>query len=513
MFPVSDSAIQFTDDDVAGYLEQYKAAISDADALCNIIDPETTPYVSKYKARELVYSLSQKLEAYSVVARATNSDPANRSDKKKAIEEILSKVASLRIRSGTISYDCEEPHNAERDLDHAGGILFPVFLSAIEPLIGPENDFTETDTNDLDMPKFDDTWYPPDVILNRKCDCIYSMKCLNMMGILWAGRGQVKKSFIYLHAAKNLYHDVKTWLHDSGTEAFSLTLKDIEELESLFVHNLFYLAQAFGHIGDLKTSSRYCHETLRRQCKSGFENSRAAFNWAKNCASMSNFYLTMEMFKRCRLALLAAEKVLSDHVIVELNDESTTRSSEYFQLKSDAVELEADLHRKLGHVDLIVLKKAFEREVSKRDSFDKEEGDFSDVTVSEYDDAEIKEDAYEDYNANMDKKIVNASASATATPQSLSKSTTSNDSLNTDSISISLDQDVSSMIELHQSLFPDLSLPSVTDYSPRFIASFEQARAYFLRATAHIEAAKRYFQLDGSQYSILSLSSFLSNII
>lgn len=56
---------------------------------------------------------------------------------------------------------------------------------------------------------------------------------------------------MYLLASKSLY--------DQTAELANLGEKDAAEIESIFTHNLFYLAQAYGNHGDVAQSSYYCH--------------------------------------------------------------------------------------------------------------------------------------------------------------------------------------------------------------------------------------------------------------
>ncbi len=76
---------------------------------------------------------------------------------------------------------------------------------------------------------------------------------INWLGILWAGRGNAKRSFLYLIASKE-YYDRAAPLLLSGMGA-----KDAQDMESTLTHNLFYLAQAYGNIGNVKLSCMYCH--------------------------------------------------------------------------------------------------------------------------------------------------------------------------------------------------------------------------------------------------------------
>ena len=82
-----------SDDSMASILVEYDTVIKEADKLCEIIDSEKTPYLSKYKARDLLHPFRQKIEAHSVIA---SLDPKN----KTMIKELNCKVATLRIRLG-----------------------------------------------------------------------------------------------------------------------------------------------------------------------------------------------------------------------------------------------------------------------------------------------------------------------------------------------------------------------------------------------------------------------------
>jgi hypothetical protein len=95
-----------------------------------------------------------------------------------------------------------------------------------------------------------DALVPPALDAPRPQVCADAVQCLNLMGILWAGRGFVKRSFLYLLATKNLYERCKD---------LPLSASDRKELESVFTNNLFYLAQAYGNCGNMKLSSQYCH--------------------------------------------------------------------------------------------------------------------------------------------------------------------------------------------------------------------------------------------------------------
>ena len=89
------------------------------------------------------------------------------------------------------------------------------------------------------------------------------LEALNILGILWAGRGQVRKSFQYLLGANTLYTTIKDGADFKAKAHVAPAV--IEDVENIYTHNCFYLAQAYGNIGDSKLSSQFCHRTLQRQ--------------------------------------------------------------------------------------------------------------------------------------------------------------------------------------------------------------------------------------------------------
>lgn len=484
MFPPSNT-IACTDEEIENFGAAFALAIKESDSLCLINDPETTPYASKYKARSILLEVEQKLEAYSVILRV-DSSTSTRDKKLEILNDLFSKIACIRVRIGTISYECDEPHNAEKELELACNYYFPLLVDKIEA--PDERRSGEIDNISEKEEKFDSSsWYPPELNLSHKNEFINAMKCLNMLGILWAGRGQVKKSFLYLLAAKNLYHSVSIAIQ-SMTEAQN-------ELESLFTHTLFYLAQAYGHISEIKMSSRYCHETLKRQLKANFATLKMALEWTKNAIGISDFYLTMQFYRRCCLSLFAAEKFLHEHIVFKR--EEYMKIAENRQLLLDAVEMEADIHRRRAHLDAIILKKAFDRELYKHNALERGET-IAFIDLGEFDDADIEEDKHEDFEeydraAAAHTTSIGGTANKEAPPLDIA---VLEKELSLSSIDIEL-KSRSSSVPLHESLFPDLQLKPVTGYSVREIITFEHARAYFLRATQHIEAAKKYFVLDG----------------
>lgn len=69
--------------------EEYEEGVITVDTLCEIVDPETTPFDSKYKARKLLDDLCNKLEATRTIASLEKkSDVIHRMNKKIGISLI-----------------------------------------------------------------------------------------------------------------------------------------------------------------------------------------------------------------------------------------------------------------------------------------------------------------------------------------------------------------------------------------------------------------------------------------
>jgi KIF-1 binding protein C terminal len=427
---------------------EFAETLASADALVDVIDDEKTPYASKYKARDLLDVLIRKLEATQTVAML---DPARKS----TVQEMGNKLACARVRVGTISWECDEPHNAQSELELALSHYGNNYAQLIADIAGPEDDSDagEEDsgktkkqlTADDDDTTSASTLQPPELKVSIPSNLPDTMKCLNMLGILWAGRGQLKKSFLYFKAAKNIYDENR---HDTLP---LLPLTRQKDLEDQYTHNLFYLAQAYGHIGDPAKSCEYCHETLQRQLTGGFATSTEALEWAKNCSFIADFYVAREEYSKCASALACAQIVLKQHVLPTCagsssssissssgegsggaSSSSSSESSGSSQVVQNAVEVNASIERRWAKLEIHILGKAYERRVS----------------------------------SNEEGSTVGASAESAV---------------------------------VVGGLFVGLPVPpaAIATRSPNDIQSFEDARALFISATIHIEAAKRHYVLDG----------------
>ena len=76
-----------------------------------VVDPEETPYDSKYKARDLLEKVLNQMEA--------NKTIATLEAKRDIVATLNRRIATVRVRLASIAWECEEPHNAQVDLDMA----------------------------------------------------------------------------------------------------------------------------------------------------------------------------------------------------------------------------------------------------------------------------------------------------------------------------------------------------------------------------------------------------------
>lgn len=108
------------DDSTKELIANYDKIMKECDRLCDIIDPDTTPYKSKYEAREQLDSIFQKLEATRTIASLDM--------KKEKMNECDWRIASIRVRQGIIAWEVEEPHNCQMELGKKRKSIFMYFI-------------------------------------------------------------------------------------------------------------------------------------------------------------------------------------------------------------------------------------------------------------------------------------------------------------------------------------------------------------------------------------------------
>jgi len=481
-----------------GLFEEYDDKMEETDKLIAVADPDKTPFVSKYKAREILDGVVNKLEATKTIAMMEG--------RKDDVAEMAWRIAAIQTKLGVVSWEVEEPHNAQIDLERGAAFYAPGFVAEVDGISAveeaknrkkeeseaaaaaagsrvtelPDDSAAASPVDAAEPPAWSKT--PPEVKLpkNTLALCMDAMKCLNMLGILWAGRGVVQKSFMYLLAANKLYNQGRVHLDKLSANSSASDRRRAREMESVYTHNLFYLAQAYGHIGDTKKSGEYCFETLQRQYSQGFDNVAGALDWIKNCVGISDFYIALGHYKKCSMALLSAQAVFIRRVLTFQAHEKEKKETKakdtdadpqnlkFLDLltekgqggdgddNSDVAEIEADLSRRLAHLDMTVLRLAYERKLQKETAV--ENGiPFVDV-------AEDVEDNDAGASSRATKRA--AAGEAASPPENIE-------------------------------FFRGLPVSPVPHLFAGSINEFADARVVFLRAGMHIDVAKKHFVLDG----------------
>lgn len=85
----SQGMMMVNSDETDALINECEEKIQEADELCDIVDPENKPFESKYKARDLLDKLLQRLEAARTVARLEA--------KRTTSEKLSQKIASIQV--------------------------------------------------------------------------------------------------------------------------------------------------------------------------------------------------------------------------------------------------------------------------------------------------------------------------------------------------------------------------------------------------------------------------------
>ncbi|KAI8487472.1 hypothetical protein Bbelb_347060 [Branchiostoma belcheri] len=221
-------------------------------------DRETEPYRSKYKARELLLGLSEALKGFLDESQAEEN------------VELTLQLGEVFLHLGSNFSDTEEVPTGEKYFSRCA-----------------------------------------DLLQGHKLDqrCVNTiLTCLNQLGILWVSRSEPEKALEILQEAEELY---KVYMHNVGqpplqlhellsSEPFGSPKSRLAEFEKTHTLTLYYLAQTYPKLGDNEKSAAYCHLTLSRQLQSG---NYQPLDWATNCATLSQYYITRDSFTQGRHCL------------------------------------------------------------------------------------------------------------------------------------------------------------------------------------------------------------------
>lgn len=231
-------------------------------------DPENEPYVSKYRAKNILVGMGDRLK--DMLGSLT------------PLEDITLRamLSTVLLNIGIIDMETEELTSSEKVLSEAVELLVP---NASKPEI-----------------------------------IIILITVYNNLGILWSNREEPGKAKTYLLEAKELYEIFKCTMQlplpieQIISPSGESPIGEIMVLEKAHTLTLYYLAQVYGALKENLKSAVYCHVTLRRQLQ---YNDYEPIDWALNSATLSQFFAEQNGFLQSRHHLAAASMILEQYEV------------------------------------------------------------------------------------------------------------------------------------------------------------------------------------------------------
>ncbi|XP_072173912.1 KIF-binding protein-like [Diadema setosum] len=251
--------------DVQNIVEKYAEArkLSEQDSKN---DPETDPYRSKYKAREVLHDIRKELESSA--------------DGTETSKEVKFRLAVVQYQLGVNFLETEETSSGHEHLVKANDIL-------------------------------------KEYRMDERCIQL-ALNILNQLAILWCTRRDHEKAKEFLLEAESLFKSFKKEVGSSPYILHELFLDESNmpsdhererEFEKCYTLTLYYLAQVYEKQGEKTLAARYCHTTLKRQLET---DQYDPVDWALNCATLSQYYITQDDYQQARHCLASATRIFSE---------------------------------------------------------------------------------------------------------------------------------------------------------------------------------------------------------
>ncbi|KAL9924711.1 KIF-binding protein [Glossina fuscipes] len=284
-------------------------------------DPADDPYKSHYTARNLLLEMKEMLKNSLVSVLAEEADDGK--------DDLVYQVIQAFV--------C-------RDLGR-------IYLFTEETSLG-ENSLREC----IDLIKGKKT---------RPESIIAYMGAVNELGIAYANRMEYKQSLELLSEVETCYREFNKSENKpmSITDIFG-TPEEIEvdkgtnEFESLYTLCCFYLAQVYGHLGELEKSAQYCHMTLKRQYSA---QNYEPIDFALNSATLSQYFIGQNMFKEARHHLAAATLIIAEYESKISHTDNSISEQEFQDLQETFKHRYADVARCWSKYGLSLLASSKER--------------------------------------------------------------------------------------------------------------------------------------------------------
>ncbi|XP_038600090.1 KIF-binding protein [Tachyglossus aculeatus] len=284
----------------AAACEKFRASLTLSEVECQR-DPDTEPYRSKYRARDLLRDVRALLGPHE-----TPSPNRHHGDDDDDREEARAEVQAPARR----------PPPPPPPPGSGPGLLRAARLSAVELQLGLNHtDTEEPSAGEEHLRNCLRLLRPPHRL--HPLGAAIAVHAQNNLGILWCDRGEMERGQTYLESAEALY---KQYTKEIGSPPLDPTehfLPEEEQLseqerskrfEKAHTHTLYYLAQVYQHLNMTEKAAQYCHTTLKRQLESGGYH---PVEWAINAATLSQYYLNEQCFMESRHCLSAASVIFS----------------------------------------------------------------------------------------------------------------------------------------------------------------------------------------------------------
>ncbi|XP_002737383.1 KIF-binding protein-like [Saccoglossus kowalevskii] len=417
------------------------AKFDKARKLSEEIDPETQPYKSKYEAREILLDLKSTVQALL--------------NENEEIDDVKFMLATLEYQLGLNFIECEELSSGEEHLNKCLLLL-------------------------------------KDNKANTKCISTV-LASLNQLGILWSARSEFEKSFKFFQSAESLYKD---YCHNSDTAPYSLNelfLSDDDRLsehqrhlhmEKLHTLTLYYLAQIYGKLDDKDKSAMYCHTTLQRQLET---KQYDAIDWAVNCATLSQYYLTADNFTQARHCLASASHIFSEALETYVQKDPSEISENE---EDDPVQYrKADIARCWTKYCILLLQTSKDKLQSEEisDEATERREQLLQECESDRQSASATSNDNRDDGAGEETKTNEAEGAACEEKEDVEEKEDNHKDAESE-------KDMAKLSLRFQSLELTSLESAVSD---KLVTSFEEARSVFLVGQKYILEAKEYYVIDG----------------
>ena len=285
-------------------------------------DPETNPYKSKYEARKIIKDVLADIEEEMNVAD---------------LDEVELEEATL---------DGNQTNEDSTRIGMTGRII----LAALESELGVN--FVETEEVTTGEEHFESSLNylaGGNPLSPFKVSLLIAIKC--QIGIIWSNRSDHNKSLSYFKEAETLFEQYKATTGVAPvfhkdillTEETSVAKTSQErevEFENQHTLTLYYIAQSLNNLGERENSGKYCHITLQRQMET---RQYEPMDWAINCATLSQFYITKDMYNFARYCLACA-LMIGEEALEKFNPEDYDES-EVKRAEEKVMKMEADIAR------------------------------------------------------------------------------------------------------------------------------------------------------------------------